>query len=187
MNDKTPSSTTRDTILRAAGQVVLSDGVARLTLEAVAKEAGLSKGGLLYHFPSKQALIEGMLSQLSDVFTARLERALDTDDSADDRGRWLRAYARATFAAEQEPLAVSAGLLAAVATNPDLLAPLRDNFARWQQLAEADGLDPAVATLIRLAVEGLWFADLFDFASPREPLRSQVLEALLEIIRESAG
>ena len=36
-------------------------GVAKLTLEAVAKEAGVSKGGLLYHFSNKEALIEGMI------------------------------------------------------------------------------------------------------------------------------
>ena len=45
----------------ATSQIVQCKGVAKLTLEAVAKEAGVSKGGLLYHFSNKEALIEGMI------------------------------------------------------------------------------------------------------------------------------
>ncbi|MDO8275460.1 MAG: TetR/AcrR family transcriptional regulator, partial [Serpentinimonas sp.] len=44
---------TRNALLEATNTVILRDGIAHLTLEAVAKEAGVSKGGLLYHFPSK--------------------------------------------------------------------------------------------------------------------------------------
>lgn len=187
MSAKLPASPTRTAILTAANRVVLTEGVGSLTLEAVAREAGVSKGGLLYHFPSKHALIEGMISRLSEVFFTRLTVALDEDDAADDKGRWLRAYARATFAGEEESLSVGAGLLAAVANTPDLLNPLRDNFARWQELAESDRLDPALATVIRLAVEGLWFADLLGFAPPTPPLRTQVLERILEMIGRSNG
>jgi AcrR family transcriptional regulator len=52
---------TKERILEAATNVVARDGSNKLTLEAVAAEAGVSKGGLLYHFPSKRALLEGML------------------------------------------------------------------------------------------------------------------------------
>jgi hypothetical protein len=44
----------KDRILDAAERVVLRDGVTHLTLDAVAAETGISKGGLLYHFPSKR-------------------------------------------------------------------------------------------------------------------------------------
>jgi AcrR family transcriptional regulator len=173
--------------LEAANQVVVADGVKRLTLEAVARRAGVSKGGLLYHFPNKQALIEGMIGNLGEVFVSRLAQELAADDAASDEGRWLRAYARATFAGEQESLTASSGFLAAVANNPELLKPLRENFGRWQELAESDGLDPALATVVRLAVEGLWFADLFGFAAPAEPLRTQVLNRILDLAGEAVG
>ena len=178
--NKTPASTpTRTAILKAANHVVLASGVSKLTLEAVAAQAGVSKGGLLYHFPSKQALIEGMVADQAEDFATRLARALDNDTSEIDSGRWLRAYARAAFAGGEETISVSAGLLAAVANDPDLLRPLRENFARWQEFAESDGLEPAPATVIRLAVEGLWFADLFGFAPPTGELRDQILEVLV--------
>ena len=37
---------------------IKEEGVVKLTLEAVAQRAGVSKGGLLYHYPSKEALIK---------------------------------------------------------------------------------------------------------------------------------
>jgi len=53
----------RDRILEAADQLVAAQGASNLTLDAVAQAAGLSKGGLLYHFPSKDALLMGMLDR----------------------------------------------------------------------------------------------------------------------------
>lgn len=54
----------KKSILNAAADIVKEEGVAKLTLEAVAKKAGLSKGGLLYHYSSKEALIKGMVQDL---------------------------------------------------------------------------------------------------------------------------
>ena len=56
----TPShsqSGTKERIIRAAEDLVIRDGVSKLTIEAAANEAGLSKGGVLYHFPSRDALV----------------------------------------------------------------------------------------------------------------------------------
>ena len=50
---------------------MLRDGVARLTLEAAAAEAGLSKGGVLYHFPTRDALVAGMVSKIIEEFDRR--------------------------------------------------------------------------------------------------------------------
>jgi AcrR family transcriptional regulator len=47
-----------------------------MTLEAVAREADVSKGGLLYHFPSKEALISGMVRRLIEGYRDALGREL---------------------------------------------------------------------------------------------------------------
>ena len=52
----------RDSILDAAELVLFEHGTQALTLAAVAERAGVSKGGLLYHFPSKESLL-GALAQ----------------------------------------------------------------------------------------------------------------------------
>lgn len=174
---------TRAHILQAASRVILAEGVDALTLEAVARAAGVSKGGLLYHFPSKEALIVGMVDQLCDAFDEALEREIAREEPAEAPGRWLRAYLRVCFASQGEALEISPALLAAVATNPDLLAPVRERFERWDSRARQDGIDPALATAIRLAADGLWFADLGGLAPPARAERAAVLEALLRLTR----
>lgn len=169
--------TTRQRILRAANRIVLNQGVMNLTLENVAQEAGVSKGGLLYHFPSKEALVEGLMRQLTDDFNAQLDR----DSGSDHAGDWLRAYVRMTFALDQETNNLAAGLLAAATMNPELLSPLRESFADWQNRIEEDGIDPVIGTIIRLAADGLWLADLLGFAPPTGELRQKVLNALLRL------
>lgn len=47
----------REEILVAARKVLLGNGVSAMTLDAVAREAGMSKTGLYYYFPSKDALV----------------------------------------------------------------------------------------------------------------------------------
>jgi AcrR family transcriptional regulator len=177
------SSPTREAILRAADRVVVVKGVSGMTLEAVAREAGVSKGGLLYHFPSKEALIGGMIGRLIEGFTEALSRELAREKHSAS-GRWSRAYARASFTGDRWYLDVSAGLLAAVAEDPALLDPVRRGFEDGQRWAERDGIDPAVATLVRLAADGLFFAELLDFAPPEGELRKRVLEALLSLTKE---
>ena len=41
----------------------LTSGAVHLTLDAVAERAGVSKGGLLYHFPSKESLLQAMVDR----------------------------------------------------------------------------------------------------------------------------
>jgi AcrR family transcriptional regulator len=54
----------RGHLLDAAEQVVLRDGPSSLTIDAVAKEAGVSKGGVLYAYSTKDALIEAMMARV---------------------------------------------------------------------------------------------------------------------------
>lgn len=151
-----------------------------MTLGAVAREAGVSKGGLLYHFPSKEALISGMIGRFIGGFREALGRELARERGSAG-GRWARAYARASFAEDRWYLEVSAGLLAAAAEDPGMLDPLRRGFEDGQRWAERDGIDPAVGTLVRLAADGLFFAEVFGFAPPEGRLRERVLEALVSL------
>lgn len=193
MKKEISQTNTRQLILQAANRLVLEKGVTHLTLEAVAKKAGVSKGGLLYHFPSKEDLIKNLIEHLNAQFEGEVARQLNLETAAkpagaDDQaaGSWLRAFVRATFDAnklENNWLGSSAAILAAISTNPHLLEPFRQSFAGYQQHAEQDGLDPVLATVIRLAADGLWLAELFELAPPGGELREQVERRLLELTR----
>ena len=75
---------TRAALLDAASRIVQQRGVEHLTLELTAQEAGVSKGGLLYHFPSKEALIKGMIQSYLERFTADFNAAAQPPWSACD-------------------------------------------------------------------------------------------------------
>ncbi len=179
MNERRSTVSTRDTLLAAAAKIVIEQGASRMTLEAVAEEAGVSKGGLLYHFPSKDALIQGMIEHMNQEFTARIWNEYEKDDFGTNQGRWLRALIKATFTSTH--LELSAGLIAAVLLNPKLLDPNRRSYETRQTLIEQDGIDPVLANIIRLAVDGLWFSELLAFAPPAEPMRTQLMDTLLSL------
>jgi AcrR family transcriptional regulator len=183
-------STTRDRILDAAESIVIRDGVSRLTLDAAAAQAKLSKGGVLYHFGTRDALVSAMVERLVAVFDADLEAESAADDAAgaDTTGRYIRAYVRATIRPPQTADEIrreraGAAVLAAMASEPQLLEPLRRSFDHRQARLVADGVDPVRATVARLAADGLWLIDLFGFAPLDEPLRSQVAAYLEELGR----
>jgi AcrR family transcriptional regulator len=182
------TETTRQQILHAAFALIRREGVSRLTIEAVADEAGLSKGGVLYHFHSKEALIRAMVASLVERFDADIETARreEQDGERSAPGSWLRAYIRAS-AGPGEGDEDTAALLAAVSTDPRLLEPLQMEYARWQARAEADGIEPALATVIRLALDGLWMADLFGLARPQGALRDQVMATLDSLTRDTTA
>jgi AcrR family transcriptional regulator len=171
---------TRDTILQAANRVVLADGAAHLTLDAVAREAGVSKGGLLYHFPNKDALVTGMINALIERFNSELEHLANHESGV---GAWVRTYTRATFHPDPQDEQIGAALLAAVGTNPDLLAPLVAHTEIWQKQAEHAGIDPVLATVIRLAADGLYMNELLGLSRLAPEFREQVMNRLIELSR----
>lgn len=179
------AQTTRRAILDAANQIVQQHGVEHLTLELTARLAGVSKGGLLYHYPSKEALIKAMIQDYLARFTADFVSAAEVEGE-DTPGRWTRSYLHTTYQDRQRTPSMSSGLLAAVATDPALLAPMQETFAAWVRLLEHDGIDPVNAMIVRLAVDGLWMVDLFGFAPPDAELRGKVLAALESLVARSA-
>lgn len=172
---------TKRRILDAAEQVVLRDGVGHLTLEAAAHQAGLSKGGVLYHFPTRDALVAAMVARIIEQFEDDIAAYLPAPGTPGDGrpGAFARAYVRATTAPISEgEERLGAALLAAAAAEPELLVPLQEAADGWQARLVDDGLDPTTATVVRMACDGLWLCDLFGLASPRGSLRADVATAL---------
>ena len=102
-------------------------------------------------------------------------------------GRAIRAYLTATFgdlSLGEPPLTganfdpVNGALTAALAETPERLAPVREQGRRHQAAIVADGLDPVMATIIRMAVDGLWFAESFGLMNYDPELKAAALKRL---------
>ncbi len=130
---------------------------------------------MLYHFPTRDALVAGMVDKIIDDFETDIARHLPLAGSPESGtpGSFARAYVRATVepADPDAPGAcrldrLGAALIAAAAAEPELLVPLQEAAGRWQARMVDDGLDPVLATVLRLACDGLWMCDLFGLAPP---------------------
>lgn len=182
-----PRPSRRKSLLLAAATVVAERGYSALTLDAVGAATGVSKGGVLYHFPSKEALVAALVDELATGFDADQSAAHDADPIAP--GAWTRAYVTASAAPaqdESEQLAVVA-LLAAVGYDPSLLTPIQDRYRNWVQRLNDDGLPGVDAHLVRLAADGLWAADLFGLAPPDAALRARIHVRLTELASPNGG
>lgn len=184
-----PAAETKERILRGASEVVLRDGVARLTLEAAAAEAGVSKGGVLYHFASRGALVAAMVERLGASFDADLERR---DAYSGLPGAFTNAYLESTFEPavsdeETRERRLGAAVIAGVAADADLLEPLRRRFAAWQAAIAADGLPAGVTTAVRLAADGLWIASLLELAPIEGEARAAVHSELRRLVDEAVA
>lgn len=67
----------REEILEAARAVLLRSGVASMTLDAVAREVGVSKTALYYYFPSKDALLFELIFAVLDAHARQIHKAVD--------------------------------------------------------------------------------------------------------------
>lgn len=172
---------TRNVILDAAETVVATMGVANLTFEEVARVANVSKGGVLYHFPSKEALTEAMIERFISRFDTAVEEAAASDSAP--VGRNVRAYVRATMG--EPPLTgelfdrANGAITAALANFPERLEPVRQQSARSQRMIEDGTLDPIFATIVRLAIDGMWLAENFNLMRFDPNLKAAVGERLI--------
>ncbi len=176
----------RDRLLNAAERVVARDGVSNMTLEAVAREAGVSKGGLLYHFRSKPTLINAVVERMGSRCQADQVRAMAGDEGKP--GAFTRAYLAARSEPpkpEEEPVVTA--ILAAAGTDPQYLEPIRKRVLEWQARLESDGIDPATATIVRLAIDGLSLCRLMRLPVPQGELCDTVMKKLVAMTEPRVG
>jgi len=149
----------RDLLLNAAENVAVREGASRLTFDAVAAEAGVSKGGLLHYFSSKEQLIEAMVQRSADGWRNCFMSAYE--GTPEGPGRMVRGIIHHCFRDVQtwtDSLRNSyAAIFAALAQNPDLVEPMRKVYEELYGYIQKDGLPDGVAEAVMAAIDGLWF------------------------------
>jgi AcrR family transcriptional regulator len=169
---------TRAEIIEKALEVAAELGASGFTLDAVAARTSVSKGALLHHFPSKIALLEGMIDHLGRMHTDTIlaEAARDPEPY----GRNARAYLRATVIEPVTPQDVSIGRVAMAACAID--PALSQRWNGWVDKVKVDDPSDPVgaddALMLRLIADGLWMSDLFG-THVVSPQQRQALLSLL--------
>lgn len=166
----------RSQLLRVAIELIVSEGYGSLTLDKVARRAGVSKGGLQYHFSSKAVLLRGVCESLKEMFEPMFNEALAHEPESPKRV--TRAYIRVCFA-EIDPLCTKAMFLLTLAL-PEFA---REQGEWMQNLIDQDtARAPDLAQMMllcRLAADGLWLAETSGVLRFDEAARSALLNRLL--------
>lgn len=171
----------REQILDALEQVLIDDGVPAATLETVAARAGVSKGGLLYHFSSKQALVEGLAERLRAHGEADLAQMAAAPDGPS------AFYVRSSVF---EDTAFDRTLIAAsrVAGN-DGVPAVREAFdslrADWRRLIREEVGDEDVAEAIMLIGDGLYYNAALDTPDHQDAAHREAgMSGLIEVVEQ---
>jgi AcrR family transcriptional regulator len=173
-------------ILRAARRIAKRNGVMALSIEAVAKEAKLSKGGVLYHFPGKELMIKALIEDWRMSFQTLLKEYRARDPRP---GGWCRSYIRATLQSYKPSRLrmgrLGAALYVASAFNPKLLSPVRDELKEIQENIEKDGVDPNIGTIVRLVMDGFWLNEIFGLHILPASKKKEIIGLLEKMVSES--
>lgn len=148
----TTQPSARDRVLQAYEDLLINDGPRAATLDAVAAAAGVSKGGLLYHFKSKEALTAGLVDKMREL------AELDFDLMAKDPDGCAKYYVRTSvFGGTTFDRTVVAAMRLAQGEDSTVRAAFSEMHDRWYQLILGDLQDPAVARAVLLLGDGLYY------------------------------
>lgn len=169
----------RQRLVQAASDLVARDGVYALTLEAVAAAAGVTKGGLIYHFKTKDDLLTALIAQTIELLDQR-HRAKSAARGGTQSAIMLAHMDEALNAPKNERL-LMANMLAAASAFPHLLGPVREAFIRlYGELSEL-GPNAGTALVILAALDGLSLLELLDLHQFTKPQRKAMQTTLRKL------
>ncbi len=165
----------RRALLDEAARITLEQGLSKVTFQAVADAVGVTKGGVMHHFATKDALILAVFYDAMAKFEAEVNAAMAKDPVS--YGSFTRAYIDATISLGEKGQAEfnSQATLYVLMLGDRML---RERWAEWsnEQLKKYAATDNSeTLCMVRLVADGIWLSDfsgidISDKASIRERL-----------------
>src|ERR1700756_4299518 len=173
----------RESILQAAEAIIARRGPGRLTLETAANEAKVSKGGLFYHFRSKEALLEAMIRRSMQLLES--EHTKVAESLTGERNGKMKASIIGTLRHLEGQRPVLTAVVAAIANDPKLVEPMRESFQNeFQGLCEELNLRMEDVAVLFLASQGLLLMELFNLSFLTPSQIRKVTQRMLELVEE---
>jgi AcrR family transcriptional regulator len=171
----------RDSVLDAAELVVGRDGVARMTLDAVAAEAGISKASVTYDYGSKQHLIKAVIERGVKLEADKIRTAVEAQGSR--RSAEIRGYiAAAGEVACNGSQVVALNFCSALAQDAELRGCVQAFYREQIDAIIHDAEKPTEAMLAFLAVEGLKALECFGFLTWSPEGRAAILKHIQTLV-----
>ena len=173
----------RESKLQAAEAIVARRGPAHLTLETAANEAKVSKGGLFYHFRSKEALLEAMIRRSMRLLES--EHAKVAESLTAERNGKMKANIIGTLRHLEGQRSVLTAVVAAIANDPKLVEPMRESFQKeFQNLCKELSLKMEDVAVLFLASQGLLLMELLNLSFLTPSQIRKVTERMLHLVED---
>lgn len=151
-----PSPSARERILDSYIELLISEGERAATLDAVARTAEVSKGGLLYHFKNKDALVESLIERLEEEVEADIARLHAHPE--DSIGYFLRTSVNMGTPYDRAILAT----LRIAQENQQARDALNRMHDHWRGALSRTIPDPAVVDVVIFVSDGIYSASALD-------------------------
>jgi AcrR family transcriptional regulator len=179
MDNATRSERSRNVALDAALIIIARDGPGRLTLDAIARESGLSKGGVMHQFRTKEGVLKALLQRQMAHF-AEFSTPYRAKAGARSANPELATEIATVREAANAPNSAALALLAAMVESPDLMDLPRESDLKTIAAIKAEAADPDLAMLRWAAARGLLFGALFGMSPMGKPERDRLFARLLD-------
>lgn len=168
-------------ILDAAERVVIRNGAAQLTLDAVALQAGISKASVIYDYKTKQQLIKAIISRRLEQEKIRIQAHIDALGPAPDVT--IRGLISAASTLPDDDLRAVAGKLsAAMALDEELRGEIEDHYHNMIASVMKTSENSAKGLLAFLALEGLKSLEWHKYYSWSASERKLILQEITGLI-----
>ena len=173
----------RADLLDAAEAIVTEQGVNDLTLDRVAARAGITKGGLIYHFRTKEALLQALVERALGQIESRYQA------SSARNGQGLEALLTAmiddVFDMNDKEKTLMANLLSAVSSYPTQLGPVQQMYERQAAELTQSPENAGLALMVSCALDGLLFLELLGLKRYSDDERRSIREALTATVKRA--
>jgi AcrR family transcriptional regulator len=171
----------RQVILDAARRIVREQGAGKLTFEGLVQESGITRGGITYHFATKQTLLRALLEADMEQWR-ELEDSYRPDDFSGPVAALLTDI-RCHTARNEDRRRFVAGMVSAVTHDRTLLDPVRE-FIAGKRAGRVWDDQQLRQQLLRLAAEGLFWSELFEYGELEPDVRKRLVELMEELAVE---
>ncbi|MBR0810172.1 TetR family transcriptional regulator [Bradyrhizobium diazoefficiens] len=179
MDNASRSERSRNAALEAAIAIVARDGPGRLTLDAIARESGLSKGGVMHQFRTKEAVLKALLERQLAHFEEFSTRYM-AKVSATSANPHLATQLATIREAASSPNSAALALVAVMVENPRLMALPREREAERMAAIKDEATDPDLAMLRWAGAMGLLLSSLFGMSPLSKNEHQRLFARLLD-------
>ncbi|MFT4213410.1 MAG: helix-turn-helix domain-containing protein [Microbacterium sp.] len=171
----------REIVLDAFERLLVDEGQRAATMDATSRAAGVSKGGLLYHFASKEALESGLIERLHALVEADIAAMTSAAEGP-------IAYFLRSSAMDDDPLdrAIIAVSRLAQGGNQSASRVLRNIRDRWANAIAPHTKDDASLDLVMLVADGLYFNNALEGGVPGPVPVGTAMDALIALVEAAA-